>query len=124
MIVVRNTTLSASAAPASTRNANANHSGLARPNAARPAPHTAPATSMARPWRETWPTGPDTAAPSRPPTAGAAVSRSEEHTAELQSRLHLVCRLLLAKNQNHSSRTLDFKRLGTIPKNPRASPQN
>src|ERR1041385_9396008 len=27
-----------------------------------------------------------------------AVARSEEHTSELQSRLHLVCRLLLAKN--------------------------
>src|SRR2546429_6627577 len=27
--------------------------------------------------------------------------RSEEHTSELQSRLHLVCRLLLEK-QNHS----------------------
>src|SRR4030066_540697 len=26
-------------------------------------------------------------------------SRSEEHTSELQSRLHLVCRLLLAKNK-------------------------
>src|SRR2546429_4694932 len=26
---------------------------------------------------------------------GAAVCRSEEHTSELQSRLHLVCRLLL-----------------------------
>src|SRR5256884_5050474 len=29
-------------------------------------------------------------------TAGTA-SRSEEHTSELQSRLHLVCRLLLEK---------------------------
>src|SRR2546429_7347373 len=29
----------------------------------------------------------------RPPTA----KRSEEHTSELQSRLHLVCRLLLEK---------------------------
>src|SRR2546422_8594438 len=31
--------------------------------------------------------------------------RSEEHTSELQSRLHLVCRLLLEKkkkNKNHS----------------------
>src|SRR2546429_6745250 len=28
-------------------------------------------------------------------------SRSEEHTSELQSRLHLVCRLLLEK-KNHS----------------------
>src|SRR5256884_3519264 len=28
-------------------------------------------------------------------------SRSEEHTSELQSRLHLVCRLLLEKQQRH-----------------------
>src|SRR2546429_7303466 len=27
-------------------------------------------------------------------------TRSEEHTSELQSRLHLVCRLLLEKKQN------------------------
>src|SRR2546422_1379283 len=34
------------------------------------------------------------------------VPRSEEHTSELQSRLHLVCRLLLEKkkkNQSHRS---------------------
>src|SRR2546422_8475514 len=33
-----------------------------------------------------------------------AMDRSEEHTSELQSRLHLVCRLLLEKkkkNQQH-----------------------
>src|SRR2546422_9725714 len=29
----------------------------------------------------------------------ACVSRSEEHTSELQSRLHLVCRLLLEKKK-------------------------
>src|SRR2546422_9041111 len=29
-----------------------------------------------------------------------AISRSEEHTSELQSRLHLVCRLLLEKKKN------------------------
>src|SRR2546429_255305 len=29
----------------------------------------------------------------------AAVARSEEHTSELQSRLHLVCRLLLEKKK-------------------------
>src|SRR2546422_7668888 len=29
----------------------------------------------------------------------AAVPRSEEHTSELQSRLHLVCRLLLEKKK-------------------------
>src|SRR2546422_2374712 len=28
-------------------------------------------------------------------------SRSEEHTSELQSRLHLVCRLLLEKKKQH-----------------------
>src|SRR2546422_5095534 len=30
---------------------------------------------------------------------GAGVGRSEEHTSELQSRLHLVCRLLLEKKK-------------------------
>src|SRR2546422_5306758 len=29
-------------------------------------------------------------------------NRSEEHTSELQSRLHLVCRLLLEKKKKHS----------------------
>src|SRR5256884_2712363 len=31
--------------------------------------------------------------------AGVTPYRSEEHTSELQSRLHLVCRLLLEKKQ-------------------------
>src|SRR2546429_3892968 len=31
----------------------------------------------------------------------AAWDRSEEHTSELQSRLHLVCRLLLEKKKNN-----------------------
>src|SRR2546429_6488807 len=31
--------------------------------------------------------------------------RSEEHTSELQSRLHLVCRLLLEKKKNNSNHT-------------------
>src|SRR2546429_3716267 len=30
-------------------------------------------------------------------------SRSEEHTSELQSRLHLVCRLLLEKKKNKTN---------------------
>src|SRR2546422_9850218 len=34
--------------------------------------------------------------------------RSEEHTSELQSRLHLVCRLLLEKKKK-KSRTTAFK---------------
>src|SRR5687768_18406385 len=33
---------------------------------------------------------------------GVFVYRSEEHTSELQSRLHLVCRLLLEKKKKHS----------------------
>src|SRR5687768_18285935 len=32
--------------------------------------------------------------------AGSAEERSEEHTSELQSRLHLVCRLLLEKKKH------------------------
>src|SRR2546429_5691458 len=31
------------------------------------------------------------------------VIRSEEHTSELQSRLHLVCRLLLEKKKNRNN---------------------
>src|SRR5687768_18589617 len=31
-----------------------------------------------------------------------ALSRSEEHTSELQSRLHLVCRLLLEKKKKQN----------------------
>src|SRR2546429_3713735 len=37
--------------------------------------------------------------PTRPPPA-LRPPRSEEHTSELQSRLHLVCRLLLEKKKN------------------------
>src|SRR3989449_8435727 len=33
-----------------------------------------------------------------------AETRSEEHTSELQSRLHLVCRLLLEKKKIHNVR--------------------
>src|SRR2546422_6427005 len=32
---------------------------------------------------------------------GVFECRSEEHTSELQSRLHLVCRLLLEKKKSH-----------------------
>src|SRR2546422_9887743 len=36
----------------------------------------------------------------------AALLRSEEHTSELQSRLHLVCRLLLEKKKNNNDRSV------------------
>src|SRR2546422_1887929 len=35
----------------------------------------------------------------------ATIGRSEEHTSELQSRLHLVCRLLLEKKKKHTDDT-------------------
>src|SRR2546429_1660520 len=34
----------------------------------------------------------------------ATIPRSEEHTSELQSRLHLVCRLLLEKKKKRRAR--------------------
>src|SRR2546422_7440540 len=34
---------------------------------------------------------------------GTGMPRSEEHTSELQSRLHLVCRLLLEKKKKEST---------------------
>src|SRR2546429_5898822 len=46
------------------------------------------------------------------PRAGARVSRSEEHTSELQSRLHLVCRLLLEKKKKTRSRTRQTRSYG------------
>src|SRR2546422_2900598 len=52
--------------------------------------------------------------PGSPPEASRGepgVNRSEEHTSELQSRLHLVCRLLLEKKKkttNHPDVTIDL----------------
>src|SRR2546422_4575389 len=57
--------------------------------------------------------------------AAAPMSRSEEHTSELQSRLHLVCRLLLGKKKNtHELQSLLQRacRLGRDEKN-RKTPQ-
>src|SRR2546429_3547013 len=39
----------------------------------------------------------------RPPSDEPSTMRSEEHTSELQSRLHLVCRLLLEKKKNSTT---------------------
>src|SRR2546429_1715720 len=45
------------------------------------------------------------------PAAASARStpRSEEHTSELQSRLHLVCRLLLEKKKKRAISTIVLK---------------
>src|SRR5687768_18169266 len=46
---------------------------------------------------------PGPAAPQREaPSPSARHGRSEEHTSELQSRLHLVCRLLLEKKNEEA----------------------
>src|SRR2546429_5035699 len=37
------------------------------------------------------------------PARSERLLRSEEHTSELQSRLHLVCRLLLEKKKQHTA---------------------
>src|SRR5690348_18065199 len=42
----------------------------------------------------------------RAPEEGADEERSEEHTSELQSPVHLVCRLLLEKKKKHTNRTI------------------
>src|SRR2546422_6314413 len=39
------------------------------------------------------------------------IARSEEHTSELQSRLHLVCRLLLEKKKKRVSNHLIIDRI-------------
>src|SRR2546422_9459458 len=38
----------------------------------------------------------------------ARAKRSEEHTSELQSRLHLVCRLLLEKKKKQKTKTRQY----------------
>src|SRR2546422_2705934 len=50
----------------------------------------------------------------RPPGRTVRPLRSEEHTSELQSRLHLVCRLLLEKKKKHNHAQTHMKTsLGT-----------
>src|SRR2546422_8439946 len=53
-----------------------------------------------------WPQARSTRGPSRATKVGAASCgrRSEEHTSELQSRLHLVCRLLLEKKKKKKNK--------------------
>src|SRR2546422_8455166 len=43
----------------------------------------------------------------RPPRDSLSNLRSEEHTSELQSRLHLVCRLLLEKKKQYNIKQSD-----------------
>src|SRR5256884_5311819 len=59
----------------------------------------------------------------------ARINRSEEHTSELQSRLHLVCRLLLEKKKEHQilSKIINFQTFQTSRRDrlpPRSSPES
>src|SRR3989449_2794252 len=47
------------------------------------------------------------------PVVRALAERSEEHTSELQSRLHLVCRLLLEKKKNTDRNNLQSHKSDT-----------
>src|SRR2546429_2509251 len=58
--------------------------------------------SMRSPWHQAGSrasSGKDGMLTRRRPRPGLVPRRSEEHTSELQSRLHLVCRLLLEKKK-------------------------
>src|SRR5439155_8023359 len=55
------------------------------------------------PWEPTWPADDLT----RPSFRRRVRSRSEEHTSELQSRGHLVCRLLLEKKKKNKESKFD-----------------
>src|SRR5713101_9885537 len=60
--------------------------------------------------------------PSRPPLRGCAplggqVSRSEEHTSELQSHVNLVCRLLLEKKKKQNKTIIIKKKKNKKKKN-------
>ena len=50
--------------------------------------------------------------------------RSEEHTSELQSRLHLVCRLLLEKKKKERDKKKNKKNLASTPKESTPSHQH
>src|SRR2546429_5860210 len=45
---------------------------------------------------------------------GRELGRSEEHTSELQSRLHLVCRLLLEKKNRQTNSPPEEHRRGDV----------
>src|SRR4051795_1618625 len=57
------------------------------------------------------------------PITSARSSRSEEHTSELQSHSHLVCRLLLEKTTRGQSRRRHTRRRSMGAREPAAPPR-
>src|SRR5689334_24811789 len=69
-----------------------------------------PSARPATPIPASWPPSPTRRAASCTcPAPTSTTGRSEEHTSELQSQFHLVCRLLLEKKK-----TLNFNRSTSI----------
>src|SRR5689334_25306982 len=60
---------------------------------------TARRRPTAPPAQASWRPGATGASSCLPARAASATARSEEHTSELQSQFHLVCRLLLEKKK-------------------------
>src|SRR2546429_2468558 len=72
-----------------------------RPRPAHPAVPRCTAAALRWRARATPPALDSTAGQKSIPPPPLAVARSEEHTSELQSRLHLVCRPLLEKKKSN-----------------------
>src|SRR5436305_7800592 len=81
-----------------------------------------PYTTLFRSHRSDRPRGWTAPGPSVPGLAAAA--RSEEHTSELQSRPHLVCRLLPEKKNSHSTLATDYTRAVGHNRNSHAVPSS
>src|SRR5439155_10040546 len=60
------------------------------------------AEALTAPLRQIMSPHPITVRPDAPVEVAAQLMRSEEHTSELQSRGHLVCRLLLEKKNSYT----------------------
>src|SRR5256884_2490320 len=87
--------------------------------------------SIGRPSRSR-PPCPASSPPETPATVRSSGSppRSEEHTSELQSRLHLVCRLLLEKKKRACEHPGNYRNQPLVPgftrpesENPRQQPR-
>src|SRR5690625_6387182 len=76
-------------------------------NLPQPTARAAPALRCASTTRKR-PTKPS---PAKAPRTSPIAPRSEEHTSELQSRGHLVCRLLLEKKKKNDSDTKTQKQM-------------
>src|SRR5690348_18009285 len=68
-------------------------------------PHSFLHSSRTISWTSRWTTR-ENPSTSKLPLSSAAMARSEEHTSELQSPVHLVCRLLLEKKNTRPANNL------------------